>query len=81
MELIDKDALIHELKDELCFYPALVRKAIERQPVIESKEEKHGRWICDAEVHICSKCSCAFNLLPIFAHYCPNCGAKMDLEG
>lgn len=39
MELIDKNALIHELKDELRFYPAMVKKAIERLPVIEMKEE------------------------------------------
>ena len=39
----------------------------------------HGRWDCETGIAICSECKCGFNILPAFSHYCPNCGAKMDL--
>lgn len=39
-------------------------------------EAKHGRWLLDGR---CSECL----ETPLTSHkkYCPNCGAKMDLEG
>ena len=72
MRLIDADAyafpgdLIHE-------------------PTIEAEPVKHGRWdaremkdIGTYTVYWCSEC----NNFSYFKHnYCPNCGAKMDLEG
>ena len=30
------------------------------------------------EIIECSECGCGFNLVGMFTHYCPNCGAKMD---
>ena len=47
--------------------------------------ERHGKWI-DPEDSTCYKCSVCgeyatqeYGLTePLFWHYCPNCGAKMD---
>jgi len=53
---------------------------------------KHGRWVeyeneADKGFHYCSVCrGQAFNyedgqkVVEVLANYCPNCGAKMDLE-
>ncbi len=45
----------------------------------------HGRWITSSERPdklICSVCNCGFDTWKYDQHnYCPNCGAKMDLEG
>ena len=43
---------------------------------------RHGRWIKRKtwNFHVCSECS--FETRPYMScmNYCPNCGAKMDLE-
>ena len=46
--------------------------------------QKHGRWVVDGVYVVCSVCnrltlSPIIKQLPTF-RYCPNCGAKMDLE-
>lgn len=55
-------------------------------PRVDAKEVVHGRWISylDGE-HImpdvyfkCNRCGSRGHRLRW--HYCPNCGAKMDLE-
>lgn len=50
---------------------------------IEISRVRHGRWECVIEIvpgvsaGQCSECGrCDF-----VKNYCPNCGAKMDLEG
>ncbi len=42
----------------------------------------HGKWILDAKNHCrCSRCLYGRNIeTQIGWNYCPNCGAKMDLE-
>lgn len=45
----------------------------------------HGRWIADGDFFICSQCEAEMNQknslgVDNFKNYCPNCGAKMDLE-
>lgn len=37
----------------------------------------HGRWDSVGGIITCSECERSFNLVPIFTHYCPNCGARM----
>ena len=41
----------------------------------------HGRWIDDGSgIIICPECERGYNLHAKYTHYCPNCGAKMDIE-
>lgn len=44
----------------------------------------HGRWETNSDrpdTLICSVCKCGFDMWKHDPHnYCPNCGAKMDLE-
>lgn len=45
----------------------------------------HGRWIADGDFFICSQCEAEINQKNSLGvdnskNYCPNCGAKMDLE-
>lgn len=50
---------------------------------------RHGRWIIDEKRYViyCSECGevsgYSLNLRDVREenHYCPNCGARMDLEG
>lgn len=46
----------------------------------------HGRWISDGDFVICSQCEAEMNQknslgMDNSKKYCPNCGARMDLEG
>ena len=83
MRLIDADKLIHDIDREAtnlmeCFC------VIEDQPTIERK----GRWeeITGGtyEGVKCSNCGCGFNKkfypLAYEFKFCPECGAKMEVE-
>lgn len=63
---------------------------MDTQPTIEAEPEKHGKWtkgFYNSEsgmyVYTCTNCMYGCNHShrkePIWG-YCPNCGAKMDLE-
>lgn len=69
---------------------------IESVPAADVAEMKHGKWLNfynDFSAAECSECADMFEVSPDeepkkeffeafkeFYHYCPNCGAKMDLE-
>ena len=69
---------------------------VENFPAADVAEVKHGKWLNfynDFSVAECSECADMFEVSPDeepkkeffeafkeFYHYCPNCGAKMDLE-
>ena len=68
------------------------RRAIERIPAADVAPVRHGRWIdlgdnywergCTSTRYKCSECGRrAGQKQAKLYHYCPNCGAKMDLEG
>lgn len=92
MRLIDADALIAEMRREPKFEKTdfdkrmiyIEKSVIDKQPTIEAVPVKHGRWIDDLGFYVCSVCdkSGAWNSweVPWKSDYCPNCGAKMDLE-
>ena len=73
-ESIDTDVVISDIKG---------MKAADVAPV------RHGRWVLDEKRYVvyCSECSEPVSYYPNIRdvreenHYCPNCGAKMDLEG
>ena len=92
MRLIDADRLSEAIYDNV---PAPYEDAswakenclaeIEAAPTVDAAPVRHGRWIID-NVNgkiACSDCGCIYlgynGRLP--PNYCPNCGAKMDLEG
>lgn len=63
-----------------------------KAPAADVEPVRHGRWIWHEESfdYECSDCHCRFDYNKTyelfdhgfqFANYCPNCGAKMDLEG
>ena len=55
-------------------------------PRVDAKKVKHGWWIETEFVSVslcscCNKASATPDCMKVFYNYCPNCGAKMDLEG
>lgn len=83
MKLIDADEILKEKYLEsphYCDYVVSVEE-IENAPTIEAEPVRHGEWkiCCDGYYPYCSVCKEE----PIgrkMSKYCPNCGAKMDLE-
>ena len=84
MRLIDADALIEEaLTEGACGYIDALQIAI--APTVDAVPVVHGRWIEQEKytfgtMYDCSICG---NRILDNGHswnYCPNCGAKMDLE-
>ena len=64
--------------------PQRVKTLLFRQPAADVAEVVHGRWIWNEEGEIdweqfyrCSNCG---NKEYWESNFCPNCGAKMDLE-
>ena len=60
-----------------------VCKAIDNQPCFEcnqfAAEVEHGHWAIIN--NYCCVCSVCHNASTQTYYYCPECGAKMDLEG
>lgn len=83
MRLIDADALIEEALTGgvYCYVDAL---QIAIAPTIDAMPVLHGQWETNSDkpdTLICSVCKCGFDMWKHDPHnYCPNCGAKMDLE-
>ena len=87
MRLFDKDALrlmkVEECEGHTIDYAAGWKACIEwikTQPTVDAEPVKHGFWTTENsfEWH-CSNCGyepLVFESTP----YCPNCGAKMDLD-
>lgn len=84
-KLISANALEQDLISK-GFYPAIVKRAIEKAPTIEAEPVRHGRWkhkrsiyneylyICDGE----EGCGKQVSIYGNKTAYCPNCGAQMD---
>lgn len=91
-EYIDRDELL-KLQFEFyshgthCYEKAVYVQDIKSLPSAEVKSERHGRWIrLDNGKFKCSVCGIEEHVPTAFGspciwNYCPNCGAKMDLEG
>lgn len=81
MRLIDADAV----RDALYDADAITMKGvaiINQFPTIEAEPVVHGRWIelpSMAPEYACSECGQSYEWWEVNeAHFCPNCGAKMD---
>lgn len=93
--LIDADALmeLYEMGDELKNYEKVlpvplpvIQQNIKDMPTIDAEPVKHGRWERlpdNEEWAYCSQCHCCWEWEIINncnVRYCPNCGAKMEVE-
>lgn len=59
-----------------------VEDIVEAAPTIEAEPVRHGKWVNQDETYTrwyCSECKSGNHAGG--TNYCPNCGAKMDLEG
>ncbi len=87
------DVFEYDTYDELLLDEGISRercqKIISNIPTADVQKVKHGTWIFDGECGI-TKCSnCKWSIEEYFTNpntrkpyvFCPNCGAKMDLEG
>jgi hypothetical protein len=71
---------------EMCYADAI--ETVKHLPSADVEPVRHGRWEYNAQtIHTQSLMRCSFcgwwTLDPSVDgayHYCPNCGAKMDLE-
>ena len=91
--LIDADALVekaywhseHPSVDDLFAegVDAVDVSDIEEAPTIEAEPLRHGYWMCGDYYDIgdvCSECDWDSGMVNPTLRYCPNCGAKLDLE-
>jgi GTP cyclohydrolase I len=53
-------------------------EGLKKTPAADVEEVKHGRWIEDGDVQICSECGEEHEWADYRAPYCDICGAKMD---
>ena len=88
-EYIEREALLNKLQErDLCL--CVTEWDIKAIPAADVAPVVHGRWEVDEFGHFCSACreyaeeierGEDLQLAPMLTPYCPNCGAKMDLEG
>ena len=87
-ERFDKEKCVSEENCKDCERKCLWHRVVAKAPAADVAPVVHGRWVTDFfTVWQCDKCHCP---APKFGYpkaefertaYCPNCGAKMDLEG
>ena len=84
MELVDREKLIAQYSGnpESKGFMELIQddcvvKALKKAEVIDAAPVVHGRWIKYITCYRCSECG---HQVTRTDNYCPNCGAKMDLE-
>lgn len=95
-KLVDREKLRMELRKLFTEYHRAIEKwlayaveyVIDDALIVEAEPVKHGRWINGK----CSECGCDRVITKVYRddevtwiatyrdNYCPNCGAKMDLE-
>ena len=88
-------ALKNVTDDPSCplFLAAMIEQYIDQEPAADVVEVKHGKWIEVQKENIwndivpvlecsaCGKYTVGTRGIMTKSNYCPNCGAKMDLEG
>ena len=50
------------------------------RPAADVAEVRHGKWIKLSKGDVCSSCKYTTGRYEPSGNYCPNCGAKMDVE-
>ena len=61
-----------------CFPADDAKEIVDEMPTVDAVEVVHARWAFIGEE--CCVCSACHNASPVDYYYCPECGAKMDLE-
>ena len=85
-EYIERDAAIAAIMSEPpdAHYPQWYAEKIKSIPASDVVPVLHGKWLTHSDRPdslICSVCECGFDMWKHDQHnFCPNCGAKMDLE-
>ena len=90
MRLIDADRALEIVLDQgiahpnayhLTNYATLI---LREAPTIEAEPVRHGRWVRKGQDIYCSECGeesgYTWTGASRYSDYCPNCGAKLDLE-
>ena len=73
--------------ESICEGLEIAMATVEGAPTVDAASVKHGKWfdamVGELPVQVCDQCSTFFPFAYTGGghHYCPNCGAKMDLEG
>ena len=93
MRLIDANEIpwCHYDLDNYHSFVGVDKEYVDEMQTIEAEPVRHGRWKnwhpkylgmeYSYDTKECSECAYVMaNALRIPAHYCPNCGAKMDGE-
>lgn len=84
MRLIDVDKLIDYTDDRYSWHEIGRRErddivwALEYAPTVDAVPVRYGKWTVTPTYIKCSECGESFMLYP--QNYCPNCGARMDVE-
>lgn len=82
------DAECRTHSNALYGYSCFKMRLIDTAPTIDAEPVRHGRWLPEAvsgydgvNVVYARPCSeCGYEERRFVKRYCPNCGAKMDLE-
>lgn len=78
-EYIEREKIWPALNVACVPYNRATAKAIESIPAADVAPVRHGRYIIDDNGD--SSCSeCGEWYLDVTKNYCPNCGARLDLE-
>ena len=89
-DLISRNALLDAMPKDDELLSVDVRRIICESPIIDAEPVRHGHWetkvyttesdgwITEYREEVCSECG--EEQIGI-SNYCPDCGAKMDLEG
>lgn len=92
-DYISREALIDRLNknlsacnhgtfSEMCYADTI--ETVKHLPAADVEPVRHGRWLdCEAhnDIEQCSECGMIFSYPSYYRYkFCPNCGAKMDLE-
>ena len=81
-------ALMNDAPEQVSYSREDAADCIRYMDAADVAPVRHGRWVLDEKRYVvyCSECSEPVSYYPNIRdvreenHYCPNCGAKMDLE-
>lgn len=82
-------ALLNDAPEQVGYSREDAADCIRYMDTADVSPVRHGRWVLDEKRYVvyCSECSEPVSYYPNIRdvreenHYCPNCGAIMDLEG
>lgn len=79
-DYISREAALAQCKRHNDYTGWSIADGIEAIPAADVEPVVHGRKIEDGDIGVFYLCSLCGECLPYGANYCPNCGAKMELE-